>query len=183
MGDSRQFYLRILIEGIGIGIVAGLCVAYLLGTPVISLKDADVIVTGDNKSVKFVYENTGRSSAINLSMKYLYGVRKDKLENFVLKKLKMLKVLHVGDVVSYELEIPQLDSNKENIIILSCFTFDDTNKIRGFINKYVLRNKYEAYRLSQYSIKKGRIIAINAQEIQINQKKLLRMLKIKSTSD
>jgi len=140
------YLLRKMFEGIILGIIAGATVSYLFTTPMISLKDTDVRIRDDKIDITFEYENTGRSAAVNISTKYLYGIDVFQPEDFIQLNPIPIGKIEVGEVFSYTAPDLPIHGIGEHAIILIRVRYEDTCRIRQFVNEKMFGNKYTIYK-------------------------------------
>jgi len=147
-----KYILTKLIEGLIVGIIAGLVVTYLFSTPEVSLLHTDVIVNDDKIDILYAYENRGKSVAINISSKYILAFENLNTNNFIKLKPSNLDRLEVGD--NFGSLVKQLTiRNKSNFIILSKIEYKDFDRFRQFINEKLLNNSYTIYKWAFYDYK------------------------------
>lgn len=143
-GKVISYLSKKLLDGILIGIVAGIIVTYLFHIPVISLIDTTVRIV-DDKNIKlyFEYENKGKSPAINISSTYLYGIT-DNPNDFIRLKARNAERMEAGNIFSYSPdELLPLHEEEKKAIILIQVTYEDSDKLRQFFNEKILKNQYE----------------------------------------
>ena len=148
-----KYILTKAIEGLIVGIIAGLVVTYLFNTPEISLIDTNVIVNDDKIDILYSYENKGKSTAINISSKYILVFENLNTNNFIKLKNGNLDRVEVGDNFSYSAKQLAI-RNKSNFIILCKIEYEDIDRFRQFINEKLLNNSYTIYKWAFYDYKK-----------------------------
>jgi hypothetical protein len=144
-------FLKWIINTLVAGIFIGLVVAFLLSIPTISINDTGVVFKDGKIDFMIYYVNTGKSAAVNLTTKCLYGLDGDNHEQFISLKTDPVDKIEAGGLFS--LEGHEKLFNKERAVILVEMIYHDTSKIRELINKRVLGNSYRIIGL--YQIKKG----------------------------
>jgi len=151
-----------LIEGLIVGIIAGLVVTYLFNTPEVSLIGTDVIVNDNKIDILYKYENKGKSVAINISSKYIFAFENLNTNNFIKLKDSNFDRVEVKDSNFDRVEAGDNFSslakqltirNKSNIIILSKIEYEDVDKFRQFINEKLLNNSYTILKWAFYDCK------------------------------
>ena len=162
LGKATLRVLRLSIKKIFsalfIGIIAGLIVAFLLGTPKICLKDVKSRIKDKKVDLGFAYQNLGQSTAKHLKVTYIYGIDGESVSNFSGEISEEARNVHVGDVISYTLE--GLPFENQTGIIFMCIKFRDESRIREFFNKKLSSNPYEIYKWMQYDHKRKKVTTI-----------------------
>lgn len=160
MGKTIKYiFINLIVYGIIVGVICGLIVTFLFNTPKISLINTIVKNEDDKFYCEFIYENKGQSAAINIEhiIKYAILYKNEIISNSELQK-KQGKI-EVGDVLAcrHSMEITKegedIFKNSE-LLILCKVKYEDTHKIRNFINTRVLNKQYCTYRLAFYDISK-----------------------------
>jgi len=149
-----KYILTKAIEGLIVGIIAGLVVTYLFNTPEISLIGTNVIVSDDKIDIKYSYENKGKSAAINVSSKYILTFENLNTNNFIELNNSNLDKVEVGDNFSQVVAEQLAITNKNNFILLSKIEYKDIDRLRQFINEKLLNNSYIIYKWAFYDCKK-----------------------------
>jgi hypothetical protein len=155
----KFIFVNLIVYGIIVGVICGLIVTFLFNTPKISLINTIVKNEDDEFYCEFIYENKGQSPAINIEyiIKYAILYKNEIICNSELQK-KQGKT-EAGDVLAcrHSMEITKegkdIFKNSE-LLILCKVKYEDTYKIRNFINTRVLNNQYYTYRLAFYDISK-----------------------------
>ena len=159
-------FINLIVYGIIVGVICGLIVTFLFDTPKISLINSNVIVNNNNVNFEFIYENTGQSPAQNIvySAKYVILYEDDVKPNIV--PVKKQEKFEVGDIVTLPLWIDYLNIEKDifessQIILMIKIEYEDSSKLRNFVNKILLNNHYSIYRLGFYDVsKKKKVISV-----------------------
>jgi hypothetical protein len=124
------------------GVITGIIVAYLLSTPKIGLIDTKVRINDDNIDLALDFENKGQSKAVNVSMRYLYGLEgMDPKDFFVVNTLNEANT-EIGDVISFTYKGLTLHKKGEIAIVYLMIRYSDQSKVRQFINERLLGNQY-----------------------------------------
>ena len=175
----KFIFINLIVYGIIIGVICGLIVTFLFNTPIISLISVNVIVNDNKVNIEYKYENKGQSPAHNIVYlaKYMilyndivkpYSVSEQKLEKF-----------EVGDIVTQRISIDYLKTEKDifensQIIIMHKVKYEDSCKLRNFINKILLNYQYSIYRLGFYDVsKKGKDLSLLTVEKRNQYKKII----------
>jgi hypothetical protein len=137
------YLLKILFEGIVIGIVTGLIVSYLFATPSISLTDTAVKRYDDKNQVRIELKNSGQTEAQNVLLNVFFGYEDADPKTFRRIQPKVVELIDAGDVFSYKTEEFPKSTGEKNVIVLLLVTYEDSNGLRQLVNRVLLGNDYK----------------------------------------
>lgn len=162
----KYIFINLIVYGIIIGVICGLIVTFLFNAPIISLISVNVIANDNKVNIECNYENKGSSPAHNLThiVKYVI-LYKDVVKPDSILDQKIEK-FEVGDIIQKRITIDYLETEKDifensQIIIMHKVKYEDSCKLRNFINKILLNYQYSIYRLGFYDVsKKGKGLSL-----------------------
>lgn len=171
------YSLKLLLEGIALGIITGLIVSYLFATPTISMTGTVVKKSDNHDQVGIAFENKGKSKAKNVLLNLLFGYEGADPSTFRRVQPKFVETVDSGDVFSFTIKEFPKSLNDRNVILLLFLKYEDPNKVRQCVNQTLLGNDYKILKWMKHSMEKNTLSADTSQGKEVYKTELFKRMK------